>query len=108
MRKKRSQAGLTSVLGTASILLLVAPVPAGAAELIAHWPFVEDARARSGAMHGKVHGGVAFVRVAGHPAADFNGRDGYVEVADAPALALGKGDFSIAFWVKPRRPLTGI
>jgi hypothetical protein len=59
-------------------------------------------------MHGAVHGGVAFARVAGRPAADFNGRDGYLEVSDGPALALGRDDFSVALWVHPRRPLTGI
>src|SRR5262245_32570397 len=91
-------------------LLAVATVPLSsrAADLIGHWPLAEDARDRRGAEHGKVHGGVTFVRVAGRPAADFNGRDGSIEVSDAPALALGKSDFSIAVWVNPRRPLAGI
>jgi hypothetical protein len=108
MRKDRSRGSLASVLWAASVLLLVAPVPAGAADLIAHWPLAEDARDRSGGMHGAVHGGVAFARVADRPAADFNGRDGYLEVADGPALPLGRADFSIALWINPRRPLTGI
>src|SRR5262245_23877491 len=108
MRKGRSQVGLAPALWAASVLLLVAPVYAGAADLIAHWPLAEDARDRSGGMHGAVHGGVAFARVSGRPAADFNGRDGYVEVPDGPALALGRDDFSLALWVNPRRPLVGI
>src|SRR5262249_45917225 len=108
MSTEGSQAGPAPVLWRASVLLLVTPVYAGAADLIAHWPLAEDARDRSGGMHGKVHGGVAFARVAGRPAAEFNGRDGYVEVSDGPALALGRADFSMALWVNPRRPLTGI
>lgn len=46
--------------------------------------------------------------MAGPPAADFNGREGYSEVADGPALALDQADFSIALCVNPRRPLAGI
>src|SRR5262245_44227343 len=108
MHKEGSLAGRATILGAAGVLLLVAPVAAGAADLVAHGPLAEDARDRSGGLHGAVHGGVVFARVAGRPAADFNGRDGYLEVADGPALALGRADFSIALWVHPRRPLTGI
>src|SRR5262249_21233907 len=108
MRRERGQARRATVLWAASVLLLVAPVSAGAADLIAHWPLAEDARDKSGGMHGAVHGGVAFARVAGRPAADFNGRDGYIQVSVGPALALGRGDFSMALWVNPRRPLIGI
>src|SRR5262245_3171809 len=108
VHKKQSQAGLTSVLWMASVLFFVTPIAAGEAKLIAHWPLAEDGRDRSGQLHAKVHGGVAFARVLGRPAADFNGRDGYLEVADDPALALGKSNFSMALWVNPRRPLAGI
>src|SRR5262249_13189252 len=84
------------------------PVSARAADLAAHWPLAGDARDRAGGHHAAVRGGVAFAAVAGRSAADFNGRDGYLEVADGPALTLGRADFSIALWVHPRRPLTGI
>src|SRR5262249_45330917 len=96
MREERSQVGLPTALWAASVLLLARPVPAGAAGLIAHWPLAEDARDRSGGLHGAVQGGVAFARVAGRPAAVFNGRDGYLEVRHGPALALGRTDFSVA------------
>src|SRR5262245_30257948 len=108
MREGRNRAGLATVLWAACVFLLGAPGLAGAADLIAHWPLAEDARDRRGDRHGAVQGGVTFARVAGRPAADFNGRDGYLEVADGPALALGRADFSLALWVHPRRPLTGI
>lgn len=107
MRAERSRVAHSSILW-ASVLLFAAPLPVAAADLIAHWPLAEDARDRSGRLNGAVRGGVAFGRVAGRPAAEFNGRDGYLEVPDAPALALGRGDFSLALWVNPRRPLVGI
>src|SRR5262245_25640143 len=108
MRKQCDGTGRVAVVWVAGVLLLVAPSSAGAADLVAHWPLAEDARDRNGGNHAAVHGGVAFARVAGRPAANFNGRDGYLEVADGPALALGLGDFSVALWVNPRRPLAGI
>src|SRR5262245_28138430 len=108
LRKERSKAGPATPLWAASVLFLAAPVDVGAADLIAHWPLAEDARERSGGLHAAVHGGVAFAPVAGRPAANFNGRNGYLEVSDGPALALGRADFSMALWVNPRRPLSGI
>src|SRR5215470_11475175 len=102
MRSEPGQAGLAAVLWGSVVLVLVTPVSACAADLVAHWPLAGDARDRTGSNHAKVHGGVAFAQVAGRPAADFNGRDGYLEVADGPALALGRADFSMALWVHPR------
>src|SRR5262245_16693808 len=92
----------------ASVLLFVAHLEATAADLIAHWPLAKDARERSGPMHAVGDGGVVFAPVEGRPAAGFNGRDGFLEVADGPPLALGRSDFSISLWVNPRRPLTGV
>src|SRR5262245_40673362 len=108
MREERSKAGSATILWAVSMLFLAAPASTGAADLIAHWPLAADARERSGGLHAAVHGGVAFEPVAGRPAANFNGRDGYLEVSDGPALALGRADFSMALWVNPRRPLIGI
>ncbi len=108
MKQQRDNSHLSLVLWITGVALFAAPVYASAADLIAHWPLSVNARDRSGDMHGTIRGGVAFVAIAGRPAADFNGRDAYVEVADSPALALGRADFSIALWVHPRRPLEGI
>ena len=104
MRTERSLVSRPAVLWVCS-LLLAAPVSARAAHLVAHWPLAEDARDKSGSLHAAIRGGVAFAHVAGRQAAQFNGRDGYLEVGDAPALALGRGDFSLALWAHPRRPL---
>lgn len=82
--------------------------PSSPAKLFAHWPLSVDARDRVGNQHATVHGGVAFGKVGGRAAADFNGRDGYLEVRHGPALALGRDDFSIALWARPRRPLAGV
>src|SRR5262249_44725018 len=103
-----TMSALRASMYLASVLLCVAHVDATAADLIAHWPLEKDARERSGPMHVAVHGGVTFAPVGGRPAAGFNGRDGYLEVPDSPALALGRSDFSISLWVNPRRPLTGV
>lgn len=93
-----------------ALLLLLAHVdpPAGAAEPSAHWPLSANARESVGSNHATAHGGIRFAKVAGRAAAEFNGRDAYLEAADSPALAMGRGDFSIALWVHPRRPLAGI
>src|SRR4051794_28287114 len=82
--------------------------PIGEAKLLAHWPFATDARCSAGPHHAAVQGGVSFTRIAGRLAADLNGRDGYLEIPHTPALAFGKGDFSLSLWINPRRPLAGI
>jgi hypothetical protein len=107
-RRQQSQGGPGALRWVAIVLFFVAPAGTRAADLIAHWPLAENARDRIGGLDATVHGGVAFAPLAGRPAADLNGRDGYLEVSDNPALALGQTDFSIALWVNPRRPLTGI
>src|SRR5262249_16592386 len=108
LSRGRRQAGPAMFWWAALVLFLVVPADATGADLIAHWPLAENARDRVGSRPAAVHGGVTFAPVAGRPAADFNGRDGYLEVADGPALAPGQADFSIALWVNPRRPLAGI
>src|SRR5262245_25709220 len=91
-----------------SFTLLLIAAPSRAAELLAHWPLTNDAKDSVGSQHAVAHGGVAFAKIAGRAAADFNGRDAYLEVADSPGLALGREDFAIALWAHPRRPLAGI
>ena len=54
--------------------MLFLTVPADAADLIAHWPFAENAHDRVGSRPAAVHGGVTFAPVAGRLAAVFNGR----------------------------------
>src|SRR5262245_40963018 len=81
-----------------------APTESGLVKLIAHWPLKVDARDHVGNHHASTHGGVAFARVEGRIAADFNGRDGFLEVQHSSTLALGRDDFSIALWARPRRP----
>lgn len=78
------------------------------ADLVGHWPLSQDSQSTTGTHHAQVHGGIQFVEVDGRPAANFNGRDGYLEVPDDPELALSRGDFSVSLWVNPRRPLLGI
>lgn len=78
------------------------------AKLIAHWPLTVDSRDKVGSNHATAHGGVVFGQVAGRDAAEFNGRDGFLEVPHRPALALDRDNFTIALWARPRRPLTAI
>lgn len=76
------------------------------ATIAARWPFVSDARAAVGTAHAESRGGVQFKTVGGRPAAVLNGRDAYFEV-EKP-LRFGTGDFSVAMWVHPDRPLTAV
>jgi len=69
--------------------------------LIGHWPLTTDFRdASGGGRDGQPHH-VTF----GDSAAQFNGRDSRVEIADQPALQLGTSDFTIALWVHTRAEL---
>lgn len=76
------------------------------ATLAAHWPLVSDARAVVGTVDAASRGGVQFKTVSGRPAAVLNGRDAYFEVA--MPVRFGTGDFSIAMWVHPARPLAAM
>lgn len=81
--------------------------------LIAHWPLAGDARDHSaGAHHARPVGSVDF-DLAGRSnkpqsAAGFNGRDAYLEVPDAVARAIGKGDFTWSAWVHTDRALDDV
>ncbi|MGD9645881.1 MAG: LamG-like jellyroll fold domain-containing protein [Pirellulales bacterium] len=67
-----------------------------AAEPIAHWPLAADARdAGPHALHGAPRD-VKFAT----GAATFDGRSSAIEIADAPALQLGTGDFTVAAFVE--------
>lgn len=95
----------------ALLITLTSSGPASAqpaAKLIAHWPLTDDVRDKVGKHHAASHGGVTFAQVAGRAAAEFNGRDGFLEIPHSPALALSRDDFTIALWAHPRRPLAGI
>ena len=106
--KRRRHTISPAIQLTAIAAVLLAWTNAGAADLLGHWPLTKDANDQRGGMHAMIHGGVAFKDVEGRPAADFNGRDGFLEVADNTTLALGAEDFSLAMWVNPHRPLTGV
>jgi hypothetical protein len=72
--------------------------------LLGYWKLAGDARDHSGkGRHGRPHG-VDFSAAgpAGAPgtAACFDGVADCIEVADHPELALGKGPFSLAAWVR--------
>jgi len=101
--------GLNVVLYSSLLLPLALAVErAGGAELVARWPLVADAADVVGQNHAAVHGGVAFTRISNRAAAEFNGRDAFLEVPDAPTLRFGREDFSMAVWARPNRPLAGI
>lgn len=107
--RKRQSRSIPSLLPRATwLLFFLAGAEASAADLIARWPLSKDARESQGRLDATVHGGVTFATVEGREAADFDGRNGYLEVADSSALALGRDNFSMALWVHPRRPLEGI
>jgi Concanavalin A-like lectin/glucanases superfamily/CARDB len=100
-RRTCLQAGLTVVIALALMTPIVAqvcvPAPAG---LIAWWPGDGDTADIAGGNDGTLQDGATFV--AGHvgEAFHFDGVNDSVVVPDAPDLAFGTGDFTIAFWVK--------
>jgi len=87
------------------LVAVVADVPARGDEpkLLAHWPLVGDARDISGnELHLKSQGvdfALAGPKGAAATAAGFDGRDDFLELSGAPALALGSRDFSLSLWV---------
>ena len=74
---------------------------------VAHWPLATDCRDVIGELHGD---GRYLTWVAGPAglggAARFDGRGSRVQVADDPRLRVGGGDFSLAVWLRCRRPMT--
>ncbi|MBI3948666.1 MAG: hypothetical protein HY321_22330 [Armatimonadetes bacterium] len=73
------------------------------AALIGHFPFTGDCEDHSGVGLAVRNHGVRLLSRApeGRPggAASFDGAGAHLEVAGHPALALGRGDFSIATWL---------
>src|SRR5262245_29355053 len=106
--RRQCLAGICSLCLLAGSSAVRSAGPSSPVKLIAHWPMTADARDKVGDQHATAHGGVVFGKFGGRAGADFNGRDGYLEVRHRPALALGGDDFSIALWARPRRPLAGI
>ncbi|MEO6906415.1 MAG: LamG-like jellyroll fold domain-containing protein [Abditibacteriaceae bacterium] len=70
--------------------------------LIAHWPLLENAEEMGGHHHGTARN-----IIWADSAAQFNGRDSVIEVADAPQLQLGGEDFSVSAWIKCAKPMHG-
>lgn len=81
-------------------------------ELIGHWPLRGNVRDRSPANLPTTGRGVAFDAAGpgGKPstAARFNGTDSVIEVADAAALRLGTGEFSISLWLSTQAELDDV
>jgi len=81
-------------------------------ELIGHWPLRGNVRDRSPANLPTTARGVAFDAAGpgGKPstAARFNGIDSVIEVADAAALRLGTGEFSISLWLSTQAELDDV
>lgn len=74
------------------------------AGLVGHWRLIGDAEDSSASGLDTVNQGVAFHQAEGPRgaarAAAFDGRDAQLEVQSSPKLQLGKGDFSVALWVR--------
>lgn len=73
-------------------------------KLVAHWPLALDARDTSGNGHHGRNRGVRFTA----DGAQFDGRAGYIEVPDHPALQLGTGDFTITARIHTERDLDDV
>ena len=74
-------------------------------QLAGHWPLAVDGRDNSGRGRDAANHGVEFR--ADDRAAEFNGRDAFLESAsDLPFLA--KGDFSLAIWLHTEKDLDDV
>jgi len=84
--------GLAGMLGCATAV--AAPADEG---LIGHWKLCGDCLDSSpgGAHHGVNHGALL-----GPDAAVLDGAGGHIEIPADPALALGRGDFTLSVWVR--------
>ena len=87
--------------GVVAIFLVAAVRADDGPKLVAHWPLRQDARDVVGSLHGQVEG-VVF----GQDGATFNGRDARIQVPSADTLNFGTRDFSIAAWVRCKRPMS--
>ena len=84
------------VLLLTGILLAARAQPRESQKPLAHWRLTGDCRDSSGnGSHGKNHG-VRFATVAGHEAAQFDGRTCWIEVSPNALLRFGTGDFTVA------------
>lgn len=77
--------------------------------LIAHWPLAGHANDNCSFHHGELRNVAWTEGPTGVPntAAQFNGKDSRIEVADAPELQLGGDEFSISAWIKCAKPMRG-
>jgi len=75
------------------------PAPGRGDKPRAHWKLAADCQDASGHAHHGLNHGVTFATVAGHRAAQFDGRTSWIEVPSHPALQPGTNDFTIAAWV---------
>lgn len=76
--------------------LLAQPAP------VAHWPLTADARDSTG----RGHDGIAHnITWNADGSAEFNGRDGFIEIPDHPDLAPGRGPFTLVVWVYTEKDL---
>ena len=103
--------GVGSSLVVAAWFLAATARPAEP-KLIGHWPLRGDAREQSRPDLPTKSRGVDFEAAgpggAPRTAARFHGRDSVVEVADATALRLGAGEFSISLWVSTEADLDDV
>lgn len=72
-------------------------------DLVGRWKLDRDADDSSGNRLHAVNHGVKFT--ARGPAATFDGIGGHLVVKAVPALRLGKGDFTLALWVRTDKDL---
>lgn len=69
---------------------------------VAHWPLAGDARDATG----RGHNGIAHnITWNADGSAEFNGRDGFVEIPSHPDLVLGKSSFTFTAWVHTEKDL---
>lgn len=83
------------------VVLVVVAAPGGAilhaaAELVAHWPLVDNADDVSGNAHHGTNTGVVFEGGAAH----FDGRNAYIDVPHTPALAIGESPFTVTIFLR--------
>lgn len=87
--------------GFVAIFIVAAVRADDGPKLVAHWPLRQDARDVVGSLHGQ-----AEAVVFGQNGATFNGRDARIQVPSADTLIFGTRDFSIAAWVRCKRPMS--
>jgi hypothetical protein len=86
------------------MLIVSASCCAAGDDLVGHWNLAQDARDHSGSGHHAHRRGLRFA----DGAAVFDGRRSRLFVDDAPGLALGRGDFTVALWLHTDERLTDV